>query len=272
VIAANYPATIGARLLAGRSFEEADTNAVLIDQRMAERNWPGRSPLGKTLFASPVGREMEMRVVGVVENIRHQDLRADGRETIYLAAHRWTRPDQEIAFVVRTARDPRSLVAPVRHVLRGLDPQIPMDKVRLMDDYIADAVAPNRVALAVMLVFALVAMVLASVGLYGVVSYALSRRTREIGIRVALGAQRSEIFAGALREGMLPTLLGITLGIAGSFLALRVLSSLLFGVGEKDPWTYVVMTGLLLLVALAACCLPARRAVRVDPTMAIRQE
>jgi putative ABC transport system permease protein len=272
VIAADYPATIGARLLAGRTFEETDTNAVLIDQRMAERNWPGRSALGRTLFASPVGREMEMRVVGVVENIRHQDLRADGRETVYLPAHRWTRPDQEIAFVVRTATDPRSLVAPVRQVLRSLDPQLPMDKVRLMDDYIADAVAPNRLALAVMLVFALVALVLASVGLYGVVAYALSRRTREIGIRVALGARRSEVFAGALREGMLPTLLGIAVGIAGSFLALRVLSGLLVGVGARDPWTYAATTGLLLLVALAACCLPARRAVRVDPTVAIRQE
>ncbi len=272
VIAANYPTTIGARLLAGRLFQETDRNAVLIDQRMAERNWPARSPLGRTIFASPGGREQEFQVVGVIENIRHQDLKADGRETLYLPAHRLARPDQEISFLIRTATDPRGLVPAVRQVLRSIDPQLPMDKVRLMDDYVADAVAPNRLALALMFVFAIVALVLAAVGLYGVVAYALSRRTREIGIRVALGAQRSRILASAIREGMLPALAGIILGAAGSLLAMQVLAGLLFGVSAEDPWTYAAMTALLVLVTLGACYFPARRAVGLDAAAAIREE
>lgn len=272
VISPDYPKTIGARLLEGRYLRETDTHAILVDQRFAEQNWPGRSALGRTIQASPVSDLEKFEIVGVIENIRHRDLRSDGRETLYLPARGWSWTDWELCLVVRTATDPRTLIDPVREALRGIDPQIPMAKVRPMDGYVADALGANRFALALMLVFSVTALVLASVGLYGVVAYSLGRRTREIGIRMALGAQRSHIFAGALREGMVPVLLGIGLGLAGSFTLAKAISGLLFGVGMGDPLTYAAMAGLLVLITLLACFVPARRAVYLNPANAIYQD
>jgi predicted permease len=272
VAAANYPPTIGARLLEGRLFQETDTNGILIDQRMAEHNWPGRSALGRSILASPAGPEMEFKVVGVIENIRHQDLKSDGRETLYLPSHRWARPDVEVCFIVRTVVDPLTLVAPIRRELSSIDPQIPMAKVRRMEDYVADAVAPNRFALTLMMVFSVVAVVLAAVGLYGVVAYALGRRTREIGIRMALGAQRPRIFALGIREGMIPALVGIGLGILTSIGATRIIAGLLFEVTAADPLTYVGTSVLLVLVVLMASYVPVWRAVRLNPAIAIHED
>ena len=272
VISPDYPKTIGARLIEGRYLRETDTHAILVDQRFAEQNWPGRSALGRTIQASPVSDLEQFQIVGVIENIRHRDLRSDGRETLYLPATGWSWTDWELCLVVRTATDPRTLIGPVREALRSIDPQIPMAKVRPMDGYVADALGANRFALALMLVFSVTALVLASVGLYGVVAYSLGRRTREIGIRMALGAERSHIFAGALREGMVPVLLGIGLGLAGSFTLAKAISGLLFGVGLGDPLTYAAMAGLLVLITLLACFVPARRAVYLNPAIAIYQD
>jgi predicted lysophospholipase L1 biosynthesis ABC-type transport system permease subunit len=262
---------MGTRLIAGRTFRETEKNAILIDRTMAEHNWPGRNPLGQTIYSSPLDKEVPLNIVGVVENIR-KDLRSEGRETIYLPSRGWAWTDSELYLVVRTARDPSSLVAPIRRELHSIDPQLAMAKSRLMEGYVHDAQASNRFALIMMLAFSLVAVVLAAVGLYGVVSYALSRRTREIGIRLALGAQRSRILFGATRDGMLPTLVGIALGIAGSFMLKGVIASLLFGVEPHDLLTYLGVTILLTLVALGASLIPARRATRLDPTLAIRQD
>jgi putative ABC transport system permease protein len=272
VISPGYPRTLGTRLLEGRLFDDADTGVVLIDEELARRNWPGRSPLGRTLVTSLLGTERSLRVIGVLENIRHQDLKADGRETLYLPAKEWSRANFEAFMVVRTRKDPKSLVAPIRRELRNLDPLIPMDKVRPMEDYISKAVAPTRFALVLMAIFSVAAVVLTAVGLYGVVAYSLSRKTREIGIRMALGAQRRDILLKATREGLTPALIGIVLGGLGSFGLMRMIVSLLFGVGAGDPLTYAAMAGLLALVVLAACYVSARRAVRLDPTLAIRQE
>jgi putative ABC transport system permease protein len=268
----SYPRTVGARLLEGRFFNDGEKNAVIVDKAFADRHWAGRSALGRTIYAVPVGDEVPFKVVGVIDNIRHQDLRSDGRETFYLPSRGWAWTDWELSMVARTATDPRQLVAPIRRQLQSLDAQIPMAKVRLMEDYVSDAQAANRFALVMMLVFSLGALLLAAVGLYGVVSFSLSRRTREIGIRMALGAQRARIFLGAAREGMLPALAGAGLGIAASFGLTRVISGLLFGVSSTDPLNYLGTAGLLLLVTLAACSLPARRAVHLDPTAAIREE
>lgn len=272
VISPGYPRTLGTRLLEGRLFADSDTGVVLIDEELARRNWPGRSPLGRTLYASLLGDEKPLRVIGVLENIRHQDLKADGRETLYLPAREWSRANFEVCAVVRTRKDPKALVAPIRRELRNLDPQIPMDKVLPMEDYVSKAVAPTRFAFVLMMVFSAAAVALAAVGLYGVVAYSLSRKTREIGIRMALGAQRRGILLGAIREGLTPALVGIALGGLFSFGLMRMIASLLFGVGAGDPLTYAGMAGLLALVVLAACYVPARRAVRLDPTLALRQE
>jgi ABC-type antimicrobial peptide transport system permease subunit len=228
--------------------------------------------LGRTLYAAPVDKELPFKVVGVVENVRHQDLKSDGRETLYLPARGWSWADFELCLVVRTATAPRNLIKPIRQELRRLDPLIPMAKVRPMTEYVADALATNRFALVMMLVFSLLAVALAAVGLYGVVAYSLERKTREIGIRMALGAQRPGIFLQAIREGMLPTLVGLGLGILGSLGLTRLLSNLLFGVGAHDPLTYVSMAGFLIAITLLACYVPAYRAVRLNPTTAIREE
>ena len=272
VISPDYPSTLGTRLLEGRLFQYTDQGVVIIDQELARRNWPGRSPLGRTLYASLIGEEKALKVVGVLENIRHQDLKADGRETLYLSSKEWSQSNFEVCTVVRTRTDPKALVAPIRRELHDLDPQMPMDKIRPMVEYVSKALAPTRFAFALMLVFSVAAVVLAAVGLYGVVSYSLSRKTREIGIRMALGAQRSRILLGAIREGLTPALAGIVLGALGSYGLMRMIASLLFGVGAADPLTYAAMAGLLALVVLAACYLAARRAVRLDPTTAIRQD
>ncbi len=272
IIRPGLPEAIGARLIEGRLLEETERNAVLIDRTMAEHNWPHQSALGRTIYGSPLDKEVPLKVVGVVENIRYKDLRSDGRETIYLASRGWAWVDTELYLMVRTASDPTSLVAPIRRSLQDLDPLLSMAKPRPMESYIVDAQASNRFALIMMTLFSLVALVLAAVGLYGVVSYALSRRTREIGIRMALGARRSQIFLGSTRDGLLPTLVGIALGIVGSIALKSAISSLLFGVGPYDALTYLGVTAMLVAVALGASLIPARRAMRVDPTIAIRQE
>ena len=214
----------------------------------------------------------EFRIAGVVENIRHADLKADGRETVYLSARAWTWADWELAVAVRTTTDPMSLVAPIRKELASLDPQISMAKIRAMEDYVSDAVAPNRFALILITIFAAVAVALASVGLYGVISYALAQRTREIGIRLAFGAPRASIFRLVLGQGLRLTILGVAIGVLGSFFLGGLISSLLFEVTAEDPLTYVSTAGLLILIALAACFTPARRATRVDPINALRSE
>jgi putative ABC transport system permease protein len=272
IISPSYPEAIGARLIEGRHLRDTDTHAILIDQRFAEQNWPGRSALGRTIQANPVSEQETFQVVGVIENIRHKDLRSDGRETFYLPAKGWSWTDWEICFVVRTADDPQALIGPIREKLRLIDPQIPMAKVRPMESYVSDALGANRFALALMLVFSVTSLILAAVGLYGVVAYALGRRTREIGIRMALGASRWQIFARSIREGMIPVLLGIGLGLLGSFTLAKVISGLLFGVGMGDPLTYVAMAALLVLIALLACFVPARRAVYLNPMNAIYQD
>jgi putative ABC transport system permease protein len=271
VIDGSYPKTVGARILEGRGFADADRNVVLIDQQLAARNWPGRSAIGRTILATLLGFPLPLRILGVVENVRHQDLRSDGRETLYLPARQFSRTDQEVFVVVRTVGDPQALAAPIRGELHRLDPQIPMSKVRPMESYVADALAANRLALSLMLIFSAAAVVLAAVGLYGVVSHSLSRRTREIGVRMALGAQRGKIFWGAIRDGFLPALLGIVVGGAAALVLERFLASLVFGISPVDPLAYGGTAALLAAVVLAACCPPAWHAVRLAPTIAIRE-
>jgi putative ABC transport system permease protein len=272
IIRPSFLKTMKTRLVEGRTFRDTERNAILIDRNVAEHNWPGQSPLGKTIYGEPLDKEVPLTIVGVVEPILYKDLRTEGRETIYLPSRGWAWIDTELYLVVRTARDPRSLITPIRRELQSLDPLLSMAKPKPMESYVHDAQASNRFALIMMAAFSLVAVLLAAVGLYGVVSYALSRRTREIGIRMALGAQRSRLLFGATRDGMLPTLLGIAVGIAGSFLLKSVFASLLFGVEPHDLLTYLGMTSLLVLVALGASLIPARRAIRLNPTLAIRQE
>jgi ABC-type antimicrobial peptide transport system permease subunit len=268
-----YAPTVGARLVEGRYLREADRDVVLVDESFATLNWPSGTAVGQTIGIAATGANVqEFRIAGVVENIRHADLKSDGRETVYLPARAWTWADWELAVAVRTTTDPMNLVAPIRKELASLDPQLPMAKIRAMEDYVSDAVAPNRFALILITIFAAVAMILAVVGLYGVISYALAQRTREIGIRLAFGAPRASIFRLLIGQGLRLTILGVAIGMLGSFLLGGLISSLLFEVPAEDPLTYIATAGLLLLVAVAACFIPASRATKVDPIVALRSE
>ncbi len=239
----DYLKTMGARLLEGRHLRRDDEAAVVIDETLRERNWPDGRALEQKVWVGLDAVPVEMRVVGVVENIRHADLTRDGRETIYLPARAFAWSDFELALVVRTESDPRLLASPIRKTLFELDPKIPMAKVRTAQDYVDDAVAQNRLALLLASSFAATALLLASVGLYGVMAYGFARRRREVALRMALGARRSAIGLLVLGSGLRLALAGMLIGSALAYLLRGALAGLLFAVDPSDPWTYFGSNG-----------------------------
>ncbi len=268
----DYLKTMGARLLEGRHLREDDVEAVVIDETLFRRNWPDGRALEQKIWVGLDTVPVEMRVVGVVENIRHADLTKDGRETLYLPSRAFAWSDFELAMVVRTERDPRLQTAPIRKLLAELDPRIPMAKVRAAEDYVADAVAANRLALVLASIFAGTALLLASVGLYGVMAYGFERRSRELGLRMALGAERPAMARLVLGSGLKLALWGIVIGSAGAHLLRGALSRLLFAVDPSDPWTYLAVAATVAIAAFFGSFGPMRRALRVDPATALRSE
>lgn len=268
----DYLKTMGARLLEGRYLREGDESAVVIDETLRRRSWPDGRALEQKIWVGLDAVPVEMRVVGVVENIRHANLTKDGRETIYLPARSFAWADFELALVVRTNADPQRQVGPIRKALAELDPGIPMAKVRTAEEYLDDAVAANRLALVLASIFAGTALLLASVGLYGVMAYGFERRRREMGIRIALGAERKAMARLVLGRGLKLALWGIALGCIASYYLRGVVSGLLFAVHPSDPWTYLTVTTVIVLTALAGSLGPMRRALRVDPATALRGE
>jgi len=175
-------------------------------------------------------------------------------------------------FLVRTRLNPETLGASVRNELQASDPNQVVFYVRALDEFVSDARAQRRFSMSLLAVFALLALVLAALGIYGVMSYAVTRRTRELGVRIALGAQSRDVLKLMVSEGIKMALLGLVFGLAGAVIVARVLAGLLFGVGATDPVTFAIVTLLLLAVALLACWIPARRATKVDPLTALRHE
>jgi putative ABC transport system permease protein len=268
----DYLKTMGAKLLEGRHLREDDDGAVVIDETLRRRCWPVGRALEQKIWIGLDAGPVEMRVVGVVENIRHVDLRRDGRETLYLPSRAFAWSDFELALVVRTEPDPRRLVAPIRETLAELDPRVPMAKVRTAEDYVGDAVAANRMALVLASVFAGTALLLASVGLYGVMAYGFERRSREMSLRMALGAGSGRMARLVLGTGSRLALWGIVIGSALSYLLRGAVSSLLFGVEPSDPWTYLAVLGIVALAAFAGSVGPMLRTLRFDPATALRSE
>ncbi len=272
-ITSGYFAAMGTRVLAGRSFTREEDlfehrRVAIIDERLAERI--GGNPLGKLIGFPLDGAPVWAEIVGVVEPVRHETLWADGRETIYVPYRQ--EASREIAMVVRTSGNPSTLAGPLREALAGLDAELPISRVRAMREYIADATASSRFAGVLVTAFALLALVLASVGLYGVISYSVARRTREIGIRMALGAPGDRVARRVVHEGMRLTGLGLLIGLALSFAAAKIMAALLYGIHPTDLVTRAGVSLLLVAVALVACYLPARRASRVDPVDALRYD
>jgi predicted permease len=277
-----YFKVMGTQLLAGRSLTDADATAkardvVVIDDKMAGEVWPGEDPIGKRLLLArpPVnpGEEYERfwaEVVGVVEHIRYDDLSRDSRATVYFPWWDWGYP--RAVLTVKTSVGPAGVAEAVRGEIKALDPDIPAGAITPLTEYVKDALAPARFVLILIAIFGAVALLLASVGLYGVIAYAVRGRTHEFGIRMAFGAESGRIVRAVLKQGVVLAAMGVGAGLVGAFFLTRTISGLLFGVTPTDPVTFGAISVLLIAIALVACYVPARRATRVDPLIALRSE
>ncbi len=270
-----YFEAVGAQLQAGRSYTWADNrekrNVVIVDNVLAGKAWPGQNPIGRRLKVLLFNGNREwLEVIGVVRQIQQEKVGVEGREQVYLLPHH--APFWQLTYLVRSASEPAGLVKAVEREVHSLDKDLPLYKVRPLNAYVAEVLAHNRFTMVLMGVFAGVALALALVGLYGVIAYAVTQRSHEIGIRLALGAQPRDIFRLVLSQGLGLTLVGVGLGLLASAALTRFLASLLYGVSATDPLTYAGIAVALAGVALLACYLPARRATRVDPMVALRYE
>jgi predicted permease len=270
-------------LRAGRLFDQRDTagapRTIIVDEQLARKFWPGQDPIGRYMyFPADVQKLMEpppksewMTVVGVVENVRLDGL-VDGAGFRTVGAYYMPLEQgfaRTITLAVRTAQEPTSVIATVRAQLAAIDSELPFYGVRTMEERVDLSLVDRRTPMILALSFASVALFLAAIGIYGVLAYQVSQRTREIGIRMALGAATSSIFAMVLREGVTIVLIGTALGLAGAFLLRQTLQSQLYEIGAMDPTVISVVGGVLLAVALAAILLPARRAANTDPVHAL---
>jgi putative ABC transport system permease protein len=242
----------------------------VVDETLAKRLFPGRTAVGERVGVDLFGNKHWLEIVGVVEPIRHDDLRQNGRETIYFPHHLFPWPPMTVA--VRSTGDPTVLLGPVREEVRGLTPDLPLYNVRTLKEAFSLALANTRFTMILIAVFAGVALILAMVGLYGVIAYTVRQRTREIGIRMALGARQGSILRMVVGRGLGLILAGVALGILAAYPLTRTVQSLLFGVTPGDPLTYALLASLLVVVALVACYLPARRAARLNPMESLRAE
>jgi putative ABC transport system permease protein len=272
----DYFKTMGLRVLEGRvveSTDRADTPPVcVIDETFAKTYWPGESAIGKRVkFGNLSDPEPPwMQVAGVVAHVKNYGVDQPSRVEIYLPFYQ--RPSSNPTIVVETAGDPASLTPGVREAVRSLDPALPVYAVRTLDEVVASQMAPRRLAVLLISVFSAVALLLAAIGIYGVMSYAVTLRTQEIGIRMALGAEREDISRMVLRYGAKMSMIGVAVGLVAAFGLAQTMSGLLFQTSVADPPTFGVVPLLLMTVALAACYIPARRATRVDPLEALRTE
>jgi putative ABC transport system permease protein len=285
-ISPEYIKTMRIPLLRGRVFTEADTGksppVILINETMARRFWPNESPIGKRVKQGwPEQTTPWFEVVGVVGDVKLQGVVEPTRLHIYLPISQ--NPISSMYLVVRSQVEPQSLSIPIEAAVHSVDSQIPLYEVRTMEDRMQRAVVSQRAAMILLSAFAIIAMLLAIVGIYGVISWGVVQRTREMGVRMALGALRRDVMWLVLRRCSLLVLTGVSLGLLGAFALTRVVGAslsevgpgktpLLFGVKALDPITFIVAPILLAAVAILACYLPARRATKIDPLVALRYE
>lgn len=281
VISSNYFQTLNIPLIAGRVFTEADIKdapaVAIVNENFAKSMWPGEDPIGKRMtIGVPLAGEKPdwSTVVGVVGNVKHTALNGESGmqvdESVYQAE--FQSAARNMTYLLRTSVDPVSLTASARTSVVSIDSNVPMSNVKTMDRIVYDSVSPFRFNMFLLVLFAGVALVLTIVGVYGVMNYAVTQRTREIGIRMALGADPGQVRGLILRQGMTLSAIGLGIGLAASVGVMRLLSSLLYGVSATDPVTFAAVALLLAVVASVACYLPARRATKVDPLVALRYE
>jgi putative ABC transport system permease protein len=276
VVSDDYFKTMGIPLLRGRGLTAADRDSApavaLVDELTARRMWPNADPLGQRF--RPVWVKPWVTVVGVVGTVKRDSLSSAGEVSVYLPTGinaGFNFPTQ-MTLVVRVDSDPATFAPRLRAAVAAVDPSVPVKAVRPLDDLVSNSAARARFTVLLLATFAAVALALGAVGVYGVVAYAVARRTREIGVRMALGARAGDVLTMVLRDGGTLTAIGVALGIAGALAASRVLAGFLFGVTPTDPAVFVAVPAVLGLVALGACVVPARRAARVDPVTALRSD
>ena len=280
----SYFATFGIPIVRGRAFYESENKlegpgTVVVSEEFVRRYFPNEDPIGKeiqfgvTHDTAATGQgsvRIEGRVVGIVRDVKQEGLARANYPMAYIPFNKFPIPD--VSVLVRTSADPRLVQSAIRARVRDVDPELPIYGLTTMAEAVSESVAQPRFYMILLTAFAGVALVLAGIGIYGVVSYAVSLRTRELGIRIALGATRERVVRQVVGQGIWLTILGVACGLAGAAWLTRAISSLLFGVGTADPLTFVVAPVVLVGIALLASYLPARRAARVDPVIAMRAD
>ena len=276
-VSPNYFRAMGIPVVQGRAYTERDNSnapaVMIINQQTAREIFPDENPVGKRITFGNVDQNQQpvwFEIVGVVANVRSLELREESQSEIYFSSLQdyWA----AMSLVVRSTVEPASLSAAVRQAVNEVDKSVPVSQVKTMDKVVSESITQPRFNLFLLVLFSTVAMLLSAAGIYGVTAYTVSQRTRELGIRLALGAQVGDVLKMILAQGMAVIGVGLVLGLAAAFGLMRLLRSLLFGIGENDPLTFVAITIVLLIVALIACYIPARRATKVDPLEALRAE
>jgi len=273
VISDEYFKAMGIPLVRGRLFDESQPadaqNKIIVNEALAGRHWPGEDPIGRRIKVSwDDNREDE--IIGVVGDVRQADLETEARATIYWPYPR--SPYGTMTLAVRTAGGPAAVISSVRTILRELDPNLALANVQTMDEVVSRSVAQRRLTMVLLAIFAGSALLLAAVGIYGVIAYSVTQRTQEIGIRLALGAQQGDVLRMIVGQAAALAAAGILLGAAGAALLTRLMTDLLFGVQPFDPLTFGAVAAVLAAVALLASYVPGRRATQVDPVVALRAE
>ena len=274
VVRPDYFRTMGAVLLKGRDFTERDdatsTGVVIVNDALARRQWPGEDPLGKRITVNSEGTKTR-EVIGVVRDLKQGEWASEPQPEMYLP-HLQAASPRSMTLVLRTTSNELEVGPEIRREVWAIDKDLPISQVTSMDDVVSESVAQQRFNALLIGLFAATALILAAVGVYGVMSHAVAQRTHEIGVRMALGARGRDVLGMIIRQGLVLTLIGLAVGVAGALALMRVMNSLLYGVSATDPLVFggVVLT--LMLSALLACYVPARRATKVDPLIALRHD
>jgi predicted permease len=266
---------MGMRLRAGRVFSNADDEhaplVVIVSRAFAERYWPGQDAVGKRVKLGRYESTAPFRtVVGIVDNVRHGSLQQEARPVVYYPHAQG--PDAAMQLVVRSTGTPASVAGAVRDAMGRLDPDLPATELRPLTEFVSGSLANTEIVLSLLGTFALMAIALAAAGIYGVMAYAVAQRKVEFGIRLALGASRRDLLTLIGRQGLRLTGIGIVAGVGGAWLMSSVLRDMIYGVRPTDPLVYISTAVVLAAIALAACAVPALRAMSVDPIVTLRYD
>jgi putative ABC transport system permease protein len=274
-VSPDYFETTGIALRRGRYLNARDTadapHVAVLNESFAKRKFLDRDPIGQRIHVGDPGQPW-YTIVGVVADVKQTSLALSADDAVYTTTDQWYFPENALWLVVRASGDPAALAPSIRKAVWSVDKNQPIVRVATMEELVAGSAAERRFALILLEAFALVALALAATGIYGILSGSVTERTREIGVRCALGASRASILALIVRQGLTLTAIGIVIGVTGAIVASNALITLLFGISRLDPMTYAGVVGLLFVVAALACWMPAWRAARVDPSITLRVE